>query len=86
MVAYPVPDCSPFAMDLQNKEIMTIAPQKMADALMVLPTWERKEKLQDNIARIGIVFVFPNNTFILYSFSLSKGCSNIGWNMRPTSL
>lgn len=37
--------------------------------------WERKKDPQENVVRIRIVFAL-NNALILYSFTLTKGCSN----------
>lgn len=36
----------------------------------------QNEDIRDNVAGIKILFVFPDNALIPYSFSLATGCSN----------
>lgn len=79
-MAHPVPDDSLIATDLPNEEVMLVTPQKgwemFFHGFSKSLTGTRKEDTQDNAAGIGILFVSADNSLILYSFSLTMGCSN----------
>lgn len=68
------------SIDLPNEEVVTIhhkMKEMYFDGTSKSPTGERKENPQETMARVGIVLVYKDNSFILSSFYLTKGCSNI---------
>lgn len=69
------------AIDLLNEEVMTLSPpppikdEKCTLMVLLETQQEKRKKIRRIIWSIKILFIYLNNTFILYFFSLTKVCS-----------
>lgn len=80
LATHPALDTFLLVRDLPDEGVMIVNPKKgweiFFDGASRSPIGTRNENIEDNVARIGILFVSLDNALIPYYFSHATGCSN----------